>query len=88
MDKRSSVQRALWDRIGPPLYYCEDCLLAVKVTPVAGQEPVIERPCKGCNCQIIAPRTSILAGEGGLSHTDRMRQLFRMIVAVLTRRTI
>lgn len=88
MDKRSAAQRLLWEKIGPPLYYCADCLLAVKVTPVAGQEPVIERPCQGCDCQIIAPRTSILAGEGGLSPTDRMRQLYRMIAAVLTRRTV
>jgi hypothetical protein len=31
MDQRTSLERALWDQIGPPLYYCSDCLRAVKV---------------------------------------------------------
>ena len=86
-DQRSAIERAMWERIGPPLYYCADCLRAVKVTPIEGGEPKIERPCK-CNAQIIAPRKAIMPGEGGLNFTDRMRQNYMQLAAALTGRCV
>jgi hypothetical protein len=77
----------MWSTVGPPLYYCSDCLRSVSVTPIEGGEPIIKRPCD-CNAQIIAPRSALLAGEGGLSAADKIRQLWRMIIAALTGRTL
>ena len=87
-DKRSVLDWVLWDHIGPPLYYCEDCMLAVKVTPVEGAEPVLERPCTECKSQIIAPRSAIMPGEGGLNRVDRVRQGYRQLAAALTGRCV
>lgn len=88
-DARTQRERWLDEHVGPPLYYCADCLRAVKVTPVDGAEPVIERPCGGaCAGQIIAPRRSILHGDGGLNRADRARQCWRQIAAALTGRCV
>ena len=89
MDRRSSTEKALWDSIGPPLYYCSDCLRGVKVEPIQGQEPKITRPCgEDCGHQIIAPRSCILAGEGGLSVKNKLLQLLRQLLAAATRRNV
>lgn len=87
-DKRTAVERALWDTIGPPLYYSSECMRGVKVTPIEGQEPKIERPCGDCNCQIIAPRKAIMPGEGGLNLGDRIKQNYWQIAAALTGRCV
>jgi hypothetical protein len=81
------MERFLWAKIGPPLYYCADCLRAVKVTPVAGGKPIIERPCE-CNAQIIAPRKAIAAGEGGLNWKDRTKVKYWQAAASLTGRCV
>lgn len=86
-DKRSDWERGLWNRIGPPIYYSSECMLAVKVTPVAGQEPVIARPCGDCNCQVIAPRRAILTGDGKLTGMDSLTMLILQLVAIVTGRT-
>jgi len=86
-DQRSDVEKFLWDRIGPPLYYCESCLRAVKVTPVEGGEPLIERPCE-CNAQIIAPRKAIAAGKGGLNWKDRAKVKYWQAAAAITGRCV
>jgi hypothetical protein len=68
LDSRSPLEKVLWERIGPPLYYCEECLRGVKVTPVDGGEPVIKRPCGWeCGNGIIAPRSAVCVGKGGAS---------------------
>lgn len=88
-DQRTPLQRKLDETVGPPLYYCDDCKLAVKVTAVPGAEPLIERPCgKQCGHQIIAPRKSILAGEGGLNLKDRAKVAYWQIAAALTGRSV
>lgn len=88
-DQRSSAQKIAWDRIGPPLYYCADCMLAVKIDVCEGQDPIITRPCGAeCGHGIIAPRKSILAGEGGLSMTNKARMLLWKIEAALTGRCV
>ena len=86
-DQRSEIEKVLWDKVGPPLYYCSECLRAVKVTPVAGAEAIIERPC-GCDAQIYAPRKAIAAGEGGLNWKDSVRVKYLQVAAALTGRCV
>lgn len=31
MGKRSNLEKLIWRKIGPPLYYCEECMRAVNV---------------------------------------------------------
>jgi len=88
-DQRSAIEKAMDAKIGPPLYYCDDCKRAVRVTIVEGAEPIIERPCKEqCGHAIIAPRKSILAGEGGLNFKDRCTVKWWQIAAAITGRSV
>jgi len=86
-DQRSKIERLLWERVGPPLYYCSECMRAVKVTAVENAEPVIDRPCD-CNAQIIAPRKAIVAGEGGLNWKDNAKVKYWQAAAALTGRCV
>lgn len=86
-DDRSPLERLLWDKIGPPLYYCADCLRTVKVKPVEGGEPIITRPC-GHTGQIIAPRKAICVGKGGASIGTRAKIGAMQIASVITGRTV
>lgn len=86
-DKRSDLERKLWDVIGAPLYYCEECKLAVDVKVVEGQEPIVKRPCD-CNAQIIAPRKAIAAGEGGLNFSDKAKLTLMQLGAAITGRCV
>jgi len=89
MDQRTAIERTLWDQIGPPLYYCADCMRAVKVKARDRQEPLIERPCKqDCGHQIMAPRKAITAGEGGLSFVNKVRVRRDQIAAAITGRCV
>lgn len=89
MDLRSGLERALWDKVGPPLYYCSSCLRAVTVTPVENAEPVIDRPCVECrDAAIIAPRKAIVAGEGGLNWQDRTKLAYWQLAAAITGRCV
>jgi hypothetical protein len=81
------MERALWEKVGPPLYYCSDCLRAVKVTATPGSEPVVERPCE-CNAQIIAPRKAIAAGKGGMNWQNRALLVYWQAAAALTGRCV
>lgn len=88
MDKRTDLEKKLWDFVGPPLYYCEGCMLAVDVKPTEeGKEPIITRPCD-CNAQIIAPRKAIAAGEGGLNLPDTIKVKYWQVAASLTGRCV
>lgn len=86
-DARSDIEKKLWDMVGPPLYYCAECLLAVNVKPVEGGDPIVKRPCD-CNAQIIAPRKAIAAGVGGLNMTDRVKSAYWQVAATLTGRCV
>jgi len=86
-DQRTPLEKRLDAMIGPPLYHCAECLRAVKVTVREGAEPIIERPCE-CNAQIIAPRKSILAGQGGLNMKDRATVKWWQLAAALTGRCV
>lgn len=85
MDARTPTEKLLWEKLGPPLYYCEECLLAVEVTPVERGEPIVKRRCAHAG-QIIAPRKSILAGEGGLNFSDKVKLGWWQLLATLTGR--
>lgn len=87
MDARSDLEKALWEKIGPPLYYCAECLLAVEVTPVEGSEPIIKRKCEHTG-EIIAPRRSILAGKGGLNLPNKIKQAGYQLAATITGRCV
>ena len=88
-DCRTKTQKNIDDMVGMPLYYCSDCKLEVKVTPVAGCEPVIVRPCgQECGHQIMAPRKAIAAGEGGLSTKDKAKMFYWRLAAALTGRCV
>jgi hypothetical protein len=91
-DKRSTFEKHLDGLIGPPLYYCSECLRAIKVTPIEGSEPTIERPCTeedGClNAQIFAPRKAIASGEGGLNFQDKVKLTYWQLAATLTGRCV
>jgi hypothetical protein len=84
-DGRSVLERAAWRLIGPPLYYCEHCLVGVDVTH--GENPVVTRNCGHNDARIIAPRKSILAGEGGLSLKNKAKMTVAKVKSRLTGRT-
>jgi hypothetical protein len=77
----------MWETIGPPLYYCAECLRAVSVT-AADPEPIVARACDHADAQIIAPRNAICVGEGGLSFADQVRVSWRQVLAYLTGRCV
>lgn len=89
MDQRNAIERALWERIGPPLYYCADCLRSVKVQPREGQEPAITRPCGAdCGHGIIAPRRAVCVGKGGASLPTKIKVAGMQAAAAITGRCV
>jgi hypothetical protein len=86
-DARSELEKKLWDIIGPPLYYCAECLLEVKVTPVEGAEPIVKRRCEHTG-QIIAPRKATCVGKGGMSALTRLKVTAGQIASSLTGRSV
>lgn len=83
-DGRSAAERAAWRLIGPPLYYCEECLVGVTVK---GDPPVVIRHCEHADARIIAPRRAIISGDGTLNAPNKMRMAFAKAKANLTGRT-
>lgn len=87
MDARTPLEKALWERIGPPLYYCAECLRGVKVTPVHGGEPIVQRKCQHTG-QIIAPRRAICVGKGGASIGTKVKIAAMQFASAVTGRTV
>lgn len=87
-DRRTATERLLWERLGPPLYYCERCMLRVDVDAQAGKEPTIIRRCEHSDAPIIAPRKAIAAGAGGLTTRNKLRLTIWQLMATLTGRTV
>lgn len=84
-DKRTVFQKRVDETVGPPLYYCDHCKLAVKVSADGG----IERPCEGpCDKPVIAPRRAIAAGAGGLNLTNKTKMAAFKLAAGLTGRCV
>lgn len=84
-DARTPAEKWLWDRVGPPLYYCADCLRAVKVVAVEGAEPRVTRMC-ACTGQIIAPRKAVAVGKGGMNLPTRAKAAWNQAKAAITGR--
>lgn len=83
-DKRTALQKALWSRVGPPLYYSSECMLEVKVN----SPDDIKRPCGDCNCEIIAPRKAIAVGRGGASLGTKAKVAVMQAAAAITGRCV
>lgn len=89
MDQRTGLEKALWARIGPPLYYCADCLRGVRVHHVPGAEPLVKRPCgPECGAGIVAPRRAICVGKGGASMPTKVKTAALQLAAGLTGRCV
>lgn len=87
LDSRTDLEKLLWEKIGPPLYYCDACKRGVKVKAVEGGEPIIKRPCGWeCGYPIIAPRKAVCVGEGGASIGTRLAIGWQRAKAMLTGR--
>lgn len=86
-DDRTPTEKALWERIGPPLYYCAECMRGVKVTPVDGAEPIVQRKCEHTG-QIIAPRRAICVGKGGASMGTKVKIAVMQLASAVTGRTV
>jgi hypothetical protein len=84
-DERSALERVLWEKIGPPLYYCAECLRTVKVKAREGEAPLIDRPC-GHTGEIIAPRKAVCVGKGGASMGTRAKIAWDQAKAAVTGR--
>ena len=84
-DARTPAERFMWEKVGPPLYYCAECLRAVKVVALPDQEPKITRTCE-CTGQIIAPRKAVCVGEGGMDMPTRAKVAWNALKANLTGR--
>jgi hypothetical protein len=88
-DQRSRLERVMWDTVGPPLYYCADCLRGVSVTAVAGAAPHVVRPCgPECRPEIIAPRRAVCVGKGGASMRTKAQIGWMKLAALLTGRSV
>lgn len=85
-DARTAIERFLWERIGPPLYYCSECLRGVQVVPREGAEPLIKRRCAHETAQVIAPRSAVCVGEGGMNLPTRVRTGWAQLKADVTGR--
>lgn len=83
------MEKFLWDTIGEPLYYCEECLKYVSVNTVDG-EVVIKRHCEHNESRIMAPRKSFLSGKGyaGLSPINKVKSNFSQIASKITGRNV
>lgn len=85
-DARTPLEKVLWEHIGPPLYYCAECMRAVNVTVQEGAEPIIKRKCEH-DGQIIAPRKAIVTGKGGMSLATRINVAWMQAKAAATGRS-
>jgi hypothetical protein len=86
-DLRTPFMRWLDRVLGLPLYYSSRCRLRVRVR-VTADGVDIARPCGVCDCEVMAPRKSILAGEGGLNFVSRVRMRWYRLAAALTGRCV
>ena len=89
MDSRTKLEKLAWDTIGPPLYYCSECLKAVRVTAENG-DVTIDKPCGHVDAQVIAPRKATMSGRGfaGLSFGQKVKVKAEQMSASITGRCV
>lgn len=88
MDERTPLEKWMWDAIGPPLYYCGECMRVVRVKPVEGKEPNVLRVCKHENAPIIAPRKAVMVGKGGMSVPTKAKVSLSQFGSWITGRSV
>jgi hypothetical protein len=88
MDNRTKIEKILWNVIGEPLYYCEECLKSVQVINTNGVVTV-KRNCEHTG-NIMAPRKSILSGKGhsGLSTVNKVKSKYSQVASKITGRNV
>lgn len=88
-DERNKIEKLLWNIIGEPLYYCEECLKVVSVKTINGLTEV-KRNCIHDHSRIIAPRKSILSGKGyaGLSIPNKIKSSYQQVASKITGRNV
>ena len=89
MDERTQIEKLLWNIIGEPLYYCEECKRVVRVS-VNNGNVIINRVCKHDTSRIIAPRKVVLSGRGfaGLRIGQKVKVKIQQILARITKRNV
>ena len=89
MDARTPLEKLLWNLLGAPLYYCEDCLKHVNVK-VIGDDVAIKRFCAHTDARIIAPRKATVTGKGfaGLTPLQKLKVKLQQSGAALTGRNV
>ena len=88
MDLRTKFEKILWDKIGPPLYYCKECLLQVKVTVKDGEATITrDKRCTHTG-EIIAPRKAIMVGKGGANLVTKAKVKVSQGLSGLTGRNV
>lgn len=89
MDARTPFEKLLWKLLGPPLYYCEECLRHVDVK-VSGDDVSIKRFCSHENAKIIAPRKAVVSGQGyaGLTPIQKVKHRLQQGGAAITGRNV
>ena len=89
MDARTPLEKFLWDHIGEPLYYCEECLKYVQVKEKDGVVE-IKRNCEHEQARVMAPRKSIMSGSGyaGLSLPNKIKVNYSQIMSKITGRNV
>lgn len=88
MDLRTKFEKILWDKIGPPLYYCKECMLQVKVTVKDGEVTITrDKRCTHTG-EIIAPRKAIMVGKGGANLVTKAKVKVSQGLSGLTGRSV
>jgi len=88
-DNRTKLEKLLWNTIGEPLYYCEECLKYVEVKEKDGVV-TIRKFCDHTDAKIMAPRKSMLSGKGfaGLTVINKVKVRYQQIAAKITGRNV
>jgi hypothetical protein len=89
MDQRNAIEKLLWEVIGEPLYYCEECLRVVHVKTIDGKVE-IKRNCEHDNAKVIAPRKATLSGKGfaGLTIPNKVKVTYQQVASRITGRNV
>ena len=88
-DERSSLEKILWNLIGEPLYYCEECLRTVHVKQ-EGDGIVVRKNCSHTDSKVIAPRKAYLSGKrfAGLKTGDKVKATYQQVASKITGRNV
>ena len=88
-DGRTKLEKILWNIIGEPLYYCEECLKYVEVKEKDGVATV-NKFCGHKDARVMAPRKAMLSGKGiaGLTPINKVKLKYQQLASKLTGRNV